>query len=61
MAKQHAGFRFTPELMAALDEAANTHAITRTELVERWLSDRAVAEGWMDHADSIQEHQRSSS
>ena len=46
--KKHAGFRFTPALLMALDAAAQASNVHRTTVVERWLIDRATAEGWME-------------
>ena len=46
--KPHAGFRLPADLITALDSAADALAGgSRTSLVQRWLTERAVAEGWM--------------
>lgn len=51
--KNHAGFRFSARLIAALDAAADAQGVNRTALVEKWLEQRALAEGWMETADAM--------
>lgn len=46
-ARSHVGFRLPAALVKALDEVAKMQGVPRTQVVERWLTDRAVAEGWM--------------
>jgi hypothetical protein len=48
LAKRHAGFRFKPDLMTALDAAAEAYDMTRTDIVDHWLRERAIAEGWLE-------------
>ena len=46
-AKTHVGFRLPQELIDAIDAVVVKHGVDRTHVVETWLTERAVAEGWL--------------
>ena len=47
IAKKHSGFRLAVALLKAIDKVAKKNKVSRTTVVEQWLTERAIAEGWM--------------
>ncbi len=46
VAKIHSGFRLAKELVAAIAAVAKANNVTNTEVVEKWLSERARQARW---------------
>jgi predicted transcriptional regulator len=46
-ARTYVGVRLPPKVVSAVDAAARVRGVSRTAVMEQWVSERAVAEGWM--------------
>lgn len=47
VARFYVGVRLPPDVVAALDMAAQARDCSRTAVIEQWLAERATAEGWL--------------